>query len=221
LQQQEMSTGNLDIDLDLVNDLVAVSGRIGERIGKVEPMGVADMLRWPGVVRTAKVDEELIGKVAMECLETAAKQLVEIRKREGGRLAESLLEKLAAARSLVTDLRESIPQWQSSFRQRVEKRLAEAKLDLDPARLEQEMLIYVQKADVMEELDRLEVHLEEVSDVFGQNQPIGRRLDFLMQELNREANTLGSKASDARQAQASVDLKVLIEQMREQVQNIE
>ena len=221
LQQQEMSAGKLDVDLDLVDDLVAVSGRIGERVGKVEPMGVVDMLRWPGVVRTAQVDEELIGKVALECLDGAAKQLIEIRKREGGRLAESLIEKLAAARSLAGLLRESIPQWQSSFRQRLEKRLADLKLELDPVRLEQEMLIHIQKADVTEELDRLDVHLQEVSDVLRQNQPVGRRLDFLMQELNREANTLGSKANDARLAQASVDLKVLIEQMREQVQNIE
>jgi uncharacterized protein (TIGR00255 family) len=146
---------------------------------------------------------------------------VEIRKREGERLLESLLEKLQAAKNVVNELKQSIPQWQQLFRQRVEKRLADAQVNLDQDRLEQEMLIYIQKADVTEEMDRLEVHLNEVSNVFELAQPIGRRLDFLMQELTREANTLGSKSNDTRLTQASVDLKVLIEQMREQVQNLE
>ena len=221
LQQQEMPTGSLDVDMDLVDDIIAMSSRISERVGRVEPIGVADVLQWPGVVRTTRVDEDIVGKAAMDTLERAVSQLVQIRRREGDRLVESMLEKLDATRDLVAGLRESIPQWQSAFRERLEKRLAEARLELDPSRLEQEMLLYVQKADVMEELDRLDVHIREVADVFGQAQPVGRRLDFLMQELNREANTLGSKANDPRLTQASVDLKVLIEQMREQVQNIE
>jgi uncharacterized protein (TIGR00255 family) len=221
LQQQDVPTGNLDVDMDLMDELIGVAGRVAERVADIEPLGVADLLRWPGVVRAARVDEELIEKVSMDCLERAVKHLVEIRQREGGRLLESLRQKLDAAKTLVSELRRSIPSWQHAFRQRVEARLAEARLDLDPSRLEQEMLFYVQKADVTEELDRLEVHLGEVSEVFGQTQPVGRRLDFMMQELNREANTLGSKSNDARLTQATVDLKVLIEQMREQVQNIE
>ena len=221
LQQQEMWSGDIDVDMALIDKLVAVSQQVRDRAEDIKPLRAADVLRWPGVVRVAQLDEDQIGSVAVECLERATRQLVEIRKREGERLLESLLEKLHAAKNVVNELKQSIPQWQQLFRQRVEKRLAEAQVNLDQDRLEQEMLIYIQKSDVTEEMDRLDVHLNEVSNVFELAQPIGRRLDFLMQELTREANTLGSKSNDTRLTQASVDLKVLIEQMREQVQNIE
>ena len=221
LQQQEMWSGDIDVDMALIDKLVAVSQQVRDRAENIKPLRAADVLRWPGVVRVAQLDEDQIGSVAVECLERATRQLVEIRKREGERLLESLLEKLHAAKNVVNELKQSIPQWQQLFRQRVEKRLAEARVNLDQDRLEQEMLIYIQKSDVTEEMDRLDVHLNEVSNVFELAQPIGRRLDFLMQELTREANTLGSKSNDTRLTQASVDLKVLIEQMREQVQNIE
>ena len=221
LQQQEMWSGDIDVDMALIDKLVTVSQQVRDRAEDIKPLRAADVLRWPGVVRVAQLDEDQIGSVAVECLERATRQLVEIRKREGERLLESLLEKLHAAKNVVNELKQSIPQWQQLFRQRVEKRLAEAQVNLDQDRLEQEMLIYIQKSDVTEEMDRLDVHLNEVSNVFELAQPIGRRLDFLMQELTREANTLGSKSNDTRLTQASVDLKVLIEQMREQVQNIE
>ncbi len=222
LQQQELFSGDIDVDMALIDKLVAVSQQVRDRgAGDIKPLRAADVLRWPGVVRVAQLDENQIGSVAIECLEQATKQLVEIRRREGDRLLEALLEKLQAAKNVVIELKQSIPHWQQLFRQRVEKRLAEARVNLDQDRLEQEMLIYIQKSDVTEEMDRLEVHLNEVSNVFELAQPIGRRLDFLMQELTREANTLGSKSNDTRLTQASVDLKVLIEQMREQVQNLE
>ena len=221
LQQQEMWSGDIDVDMALIDKLVTVSQQVRDRAEDIKPLRAADVLRWPGVVRVAQLDEDQIGSVAVECLERATRQLVEIRKREGERLLESLLEKLHAAKNVVNELKQSIPQWQQLFRQRVEKRLAEARVNLDQDRLEQEMLIYIQKSDVTEEMDRLDVHLNEVSNVFELAQPIGRRLDFLMQELTREANTLGSKSNDTRLTQASVNLKVLIEQMREQVQNIE
>jgi len=221
LQQQEMWSGDIDVDMALIDKLVAVSQQVRDRAPEIKPLRAADVLRWPGVVRVAQLDEDQIGSVAVDCLERATRQLVDIRKREGERLLEALLEKLLAAKKVVNELKQSIPQWQQLFRQRVEKRLVEAQVNLDQDRLEQEMLIYIQKSDVTEEMDRLEVHLNEVSNVFELAQPIGRRLDFLMQELTREANTLGSKSNDTRLTQASVDLKVLIEQMREQVQNIE
>jgi uncharacterized protein (TIGR00255 family) len=221
LQQQELWSDDIDVDMALIDKLVAVSQQVRDRASDIKPLRAADVLRWPGVVRVAQLDEDQIGSVAVECLERATRQLVDIRKREGERLLEALLEKLLAAKNVVNELKQSIPQWQQLFRQRVEKRLAEAQVNLDQDRLEQEMLIYIQKSDVTEEMDRLEVHLNEVSNVFELAQPIGRRLDFLMQELTREANTLGSKSNDTRLTQASVDLKVLIEQMREQVQNIE
>jgi uncharacterized protein (TIGR00255 family) len=221
LQQQEMWSGDIDVDMALIDKLVAVSQQVRDRAEDIKPLRAADVLRWPGVVRVAQLDEDQIGSVAVECLERASRQLVEIRKREGERLLESLLEKLHAAKNVVNELKQSIPQWQQLFRQRVEKRLAEARVNLDQDRLEQEMLIYIQKSDVTEEMDRLDVHLNEVSNVFELAQPIGRRLDFLMQEFNREANTLASKSGDPATSTIAVDLKVLIEQMREQVQNIE
>jgi len=221
LQQQESWGEDIDVDMNLIDRLVAVSEQIRDRASEIEPLRAADVLRWPGVVRAAQMDENQLGSVVMECLQRATRQLADIRKREGDKLLAALLEKLQAARAVVGTLKQSIPEWQQLFRERVEKKLVEAKVDLDPDRLEQEMLIYIQKSDVTEEMDRLEVHLNEVSKVFKLNQPIGRRLDFLMQELNREANTLGSKSNDTRLTQASVNLKVLIEQMREQVQNIE
>ena len=221
LQQQEVWTEDIELNSGLVDKLIAAGGQIRDRSADIQPLRVADLLRWPGVVQTIQMDEGQVGAVAMQCLTNAIGQLVDIRKKEGAQLLETLKQKQKAAQHVVDDLKASIPEWQELFRQRVEKRLQEVAVELDPARVEQEMLIYIQKADVTEEMDRLEVHLNEVSNVFKQKQPIGRRLDFLMQELNREANTLGSKSNDTRLTQASVELKVLIEQMREQVQNLE
>ena len=221
LQQQEVYSEDLELNSDLVDRLIEAGGQLRDRSLDIQPLRAVDILRWPGVVQTVQMDEGQVGAVAMQCLADAIQQLVDIRKQEGGRLLETLKHKLKAAQQIVVDLQTSIPEWQELFRQRVEKRLEEATIELEPTRLEQEMLLYIQKADVTEEMDRLDVHLKEVSNVFKQKQPIGRRLDFLMQELNREANTLGSKSNDTRLTQASVELKVLIEQMREQVQNLE
>ena len=221
LQQQELGAEDVNVNKDLIAKVVAVADQIRAQNSNLQPLRVADVLRWPGVVLAPQLDEDQIGTVAMECLRDAIHQLVDIRKREGERLLSALLSKLEGAREIVKGLKTSVPNLQQQFRQRVEKRLEDARLELDPTRLEQELVIYIQKSDVSEEIDRLEAHLEELSNVFHQDQPIGRRLDFLMQELNREANTLGSKSIDTRLTQASVELKVLIEQMREQVQNLE
>ena len=221
LQQLELGAEDVKVNKDLIAKVVAVADQIRVQNNDLQPLRVADVLRWPGVVLAPQLDEDQIGTVTMGCLQDAIHQLVDIRKREGGRLLSALLSKLEGAREIVDDLKTSVPDFQQQFRQRVEKRLEDAQLELDPTRLEQELVIYIQKSDVSEEIDRLEAHLEELSNVFQQDQPIGRRLDFLMQELNREANTLGSKSIDTRLTQASVELKVLIEQMREQVQNLE
>ena len=221
LQQQELGAEDVNVNIDLIAKVIAVSEQIRAQTSHLQPLRVVDVLRWPGVVLAPQLDEDQIGTVAMECLRNALHQLVDIRKREGGRLLSVLLSKLGEAREIVDELKASVPNWQKLFRQRIEKRLEDAQVELDPTRLEQELLIYIQKSDVSEEIDRLDAHLDELSDVFHQQQPIGRRLDFLMQELNREANTLGSKSIDTRLTQASVELKVLIEQMREQVQNLE
>lgn len=136
-------------------------------------------------------------------------------------MAELIRQRLAAMQDVIKEVEGFLPEIAEGYRARLEEKLAEIKDQLEPNRLEQEMVMFLQKTDVAEELDRLNVHIEEVGAVLAKSEPAGRRLDFLMQELNREANTLGSKAQDPRLTKASVDLKVLIEQMREQVQNIE
>lgn len=221
MQQQELGAEDINVNTDLIPKVIAASDQIRAHGTDLQPLRVVDVLRWPGVVLAPQVDEDQIGSIAMQCLEKAIHDLVAIRKREGERLLSALLSRLQAAKKIVSELKTSVPEWQKLFRQRVEKRLEDARVELDPTRIEQELVVYIQKADISEEMDRLEAHLDELSNVFQQNQPIGRRLDFLMQELNREANTMGSKSVDTRLTQVSVELKVLIEQMREQVQNLE
>jgi uncharacterized protein (TIGR00255 family) len=154
-------------------------------------------------------------------LQQALAELVSNREREGERLKELIVQRCVTVDGIVTQMRELMPQVRDNQRQKILSRFEELKVELDKDRLEQELVYLVQKMDIDEELDRLGSHVKELSDVLNRDEAVGRRLDFLMQELNREANTLGSKSADIRMTQASVELKVLIEQMREQIQNIE
>ena len=221
LQQEDVWTEDIAVNAAVISKLVHISEQIRSQSVDLQPLRVVDLLKWPGVVQAERLDEDQIGTVAINCLKNSIGQLLDIRKREGDRLLQFLEHRLQEAQKIVDELKKSLPVWQQLFRQRIEKRLAEARVELDPTRVEQELVVYIQKADVSEEIERLTVHMDEVSNVLKQNQSIGRRLDFLMQELNREANTLGAKSMDSRLSQASVELKVLIEQMREQVQNLE
>jgi uncharacterized protein (TIGR00255 family) len=189
--------------------------------GSVGPWRMTDLLRWPGVFKTTVVDAEALTQAAVRLLTEALDELAATRGREGLQLATIIRQRLDAIGEIVTRVRALIPDLQQNFRDRLHARLKDVRAELDPSRLEQEMLLFAQKTDVDEELDRLATHVTEVRRVLDDKGQIGRRLDFLMQELNREANTLGSKAADVRVTNAAVDLKVLIEQMREQVQNIE
>lgn len=180
-----------------------------------------DVLRWPGVLQAKKVDPALMKVSLLDVLERALVGMKEARATEGGKMAELIQQRLAGMKDVIKTVEAFLPEIVEGYRARLDEKLADIKDQLDPSRLEQEMVIFLQKTDVAEELDRLNVHIEEVAAVLAKPEPAGRRLDFLMQELNREANTLGSKAHDPRLTKASVDLKVLIEQMREQVQNIE
>lgn len=166
-------------------------------------------------------DPQALNAAALEAFGKALEELKTGRAREGADLARLLNERLDAMQEEVVALRELVPQMLGLQRQKILDRFAEMKAELDPQRLEQELVLLAQKSDVAEELDRLGTHITEVRRVLKAGGAAGRRLDFLMQELNREANTLGSKAFDPRSTQAAVNLKVLIEQMREQVQNIE
>ena len=182
---------------------------------------VTELLRFPGVMQQAEVEPEVLQAALLEALERALDALTATREREGAKLGELLVERLDAIERIVADVRSFMPQIREGLRARLESRLADIKQPADPGRLEQELVLQITRSDVDEELDRLSTHIAETRRVLGMKEPVGRRLDFLMQEFNREANTLGSKAVDARSTNAAVELKVLIEQMREQVQNIE
>ena len=189
--------------------------------GTVTPWRMVDLLRWPGVFKSAAVDPEALQKAALTLLAEVLDEFGATRAREGGQLAAILRQRLDAMDEIAARARALLPEVRQNFRERLLDRLKDVREELEPARLEQELLLFAQKTDVDEELDRLTMHINEVRRVLDDKGQIGRRLDFLMQELNREANTLGSKSADVRVTNAAVDLKVLIEQMREQVQNIE
>ncbi|MEP6898291.1 MAG: YicC/YloC family endoribonuclease [Rhodanobacter sp.] len=180
-----------------------------------------ELLRFPGVLRQAEVDADLQQVALFDVLDRALDALTATREREGEKLGDILHDKLDGIERVVADVRGWMPEIRTALRARLETRLADLKQPVEPGRLEQELVLQITRTDVDEELDRLSTHIGETRRVLGLKEPVGRRLDFLMQEFNREANTLGSKSVDARSTNAAVELKVLIEQMREQVQNIE
>lgn len=197
----------------------------GESIKKIMPLAAplttADILRWPGIVREQEVDTAPLVKATLQLLDDGLGELLESREREGRQIHALLTQRTDAIAGLVVEARALLPELRSGLKEKLQARLAELDAPADPGRLEQELVYAAQKMDVDEELDRLDGHVEEVRRVLESDKPIGRRLDFLMQEFNREANTLGSKSVSGNTTRISVDLKVLIEQMREQVQNVE
>jgi len=209
------------VNENLARQLIAVAQNLGSLMPHAAPLNPLDVLRWPGVLENRKYDIEALTAAALEQLEQALDQLIETREREGRTLQEVILQRCAAMSEITREMRKRVPEIIHAIRARHALRVQEIAGTLDPARLEQECALLIQRLDVAEELDRLETHLAEVQRVLGRREPIGRRLDFLMQELNREANTLGSKSAHVDTTGASVELKVLIEQVREQIQNIE
>jgi uncharacterized protein (TIGR00255 family) len=185
------------------------------------PLSPIELLRWPGVVREVEPDIQPLQEQALALLDRTLDELIASREREGEKIRDLLLQRCAAMAELVVAARRLLPQIRLATREKLLARLAELQAPADPGRLEQELVFLAQKMDVDEEMDRLSGHIEEVRHVLGRDEPVGRRLDFLMQELNREANTLGSKSAAPETTRISVELKVLIEQMREQVQNAE
>ena len=212
---------SLQVDRERAAQVVAAAETVAGLIRHPQPIDPLAVLAWPGVLVADSADPQALNAEALELFAEALQQLREGRSREGAALAALLEERLQAILQEVDTLRELLPQMLAAQRQKIAARCAELQAELDPQRLEQEMVLLAQKSDVAEELDRLTTHVREVRRVLQDGGAAGRRLDFLMQELNREANTLGSKAFDPRSTQAAVNLKVLIEQMREQVQNIE
>lgn len=213
--------GTMAINGKLVDKLTEMANEIEKRIHESSSMGVTDILNWPGVITDKGIDYSLLAENAVDLLDTALQDLITNRQREGERLVAMVKERLAGITEQVEVVRSILPEIIAAFRQRLEDRLNELKVSLEPGRLEQEVVIFANKSDIAEELDRLTSHITETQHALASDKPVGRRLDFLMQEMNREANTLGSKSSDIRVTNASIELKVLIEQIREQIQNIE
>lgn len=211
----------LQVDIAIVQAVIERLRAIQIQIGDPEPIKAIDVLRWPGAVKEAEQDSSPILQEALELLGEALTALNEMRAREGERIREMLLQRCAAMQSQVAIVKSRLPEVSQRLRARVLDRIAQLQVTPAMDRLEQELAILAQRMDVDEELDRLGSHLTEIASALDSNEPAGRRLDFLMQELNREANTLSSKSQDVETTRAAVDMKVIIEQMREQIQNIE
>ncbi len=212
--------GTLDVDDELLGRLAERAQLLASRFPALN-VDFSSLLNWPGVLREQSADADSLHAEAAELLEQALTGFIAMREREGERLAVFLRDRLDGIEAIVASVRKHLPEVRAAARARLDQRLAEIKQPADPGRIEQEIVLQLQRMDVDEELDRLASHIAEARRIFGMTEAVGRRLDFLMQEFNREANTLGSKAADPRTTKAAVELKVLIEQMREQVQNLE
>ncbi|EXJ16045.1 YicC/YloC family endoribonuclease [Imhoffiella purpurea] len=215
------SVGSLRINRPFVEQLLEAGHEVGMMIGRGAEPSPFEVLRWPGVIQEQEADLDSLTETAMGLLDVAIATLLETREREGARLEQLLRDRCDRLQESVQRVRSRMPEVLAGVRKRLAERLAELQTELDPIRLEQEIALLAAKLDVDEEMDRLEAHAAEVRDVLTRSEPVGRRLDFLMQELNREANTLGSKSADVAVTREAVEMKVLIEQMREQVQNLE
>ena len=209
------------VDHAALDRLLAATRELEQRLGASAPIDPLALLAWPGVLQQGADDDEQIGAALLAQFELALQQLLATRAREGAALRQLIETQLDSVSAIVAAVRSELPAILAAQKQKLRDRLQELASELDSGRLEQEMVLLAQKADVDEELARLQTHVDEVRRNLKQQGPCGRRLDFLMQELNREANTLSSKSLSTSTTQAAVELKVLIEQMREQIQNIE
>lgn len=209
------------VNVSMAEQVARAIEQIRPLLGDTDGVTPMEVLRWPGVIQASAPDLKSIQTAAIELLDEALDELIAMRSREGEKITAMILQRCDNIDAIVSNLRARAPEILADTRRKLLARLDELKAQPDQERLEQEMLYLAQKLDITEELDRLEAHLTEVRQVLRSDQPVGRRLDFLMQELNREANTIGSKSSDAETTRCSVDLKVFIEQIREQVQNVE
>jgi len=220
-QAVESSQSELQLNNELVLKLMHANSEIQNLTGASSPLSSMELLRWPGVIMDRQIDYKALQSEALQLFEKALDDLVASREREGETLKGLLVQRLESIREIVSNVRKKMPDILKKQRQSLLDKLQDLQAELEPTRLEQEIALLAQKADIDEELDRLDSHLNEVERVIDTSGQKGRRLDFLMQELNREANTLSSKAIVVETTMGAVELKVLIEQMREQIQNVE
>ncbi len=220
-QKNPTAGGSLQVNEALLEQLVALDLQIRERLPGAAPLSVNDVLRWPGMLGTDLLPLEEMRERTQALLERLLGEFAQSRAREGEKLKALLLERVEKMEALAARVKPKIPQLVQAYQERLATRLRDAAAEMDEDRLRQELVLFSAKVDVEEELGRLVTHLVEARRILSQGGAVGKRLDFLMQELNRESNTLGSKSVDVDVSQASMELKVLVEQMREQVQNIE
>ncbi|HET7307521.1 MAG TPA: YicC/YloC family endoribonuclease [Gammaproteobacteria bacterium] len=221
LDAASAAAGTLTVDYELAAAVAAAARSVATQIEKFAPLDPLDLLRWPGVVREPAVNVDELAAAAADLLAATLEDLVANRRAEGARIDTMLRERAATIGGYVAAVRARLPAVREQLRVRLLTRLQELNLTPDDDRLSQELVYTAQRIDVAEELDRLDSHIAELEKALQRSEPVGRRLDFLMQEFNREANTLASKSQDTETTQAAIEIKVLIEQMREQVQNVE
>ncbi len=220
-KKQAKEGQNFTVDNNAVTALLAATNEIEQLMQASLAFSALDVLAFPGIQQEPETDRELLNQGLVSLVEQTLKQLLQVREREGAQLGQLLEDRCHKMQEFVVQAGQRLPEVMSLLRSKLKDRITELVAEPDFDRLEQELVFLAQKLDIAEELDRLDTHITEVLRVLKQADPIGRRLDFLMQELNREANTLGSKSADKEMTQIAIELKVLIEQMREQVQNIE
>ena len=212
----------LDIDTGRLDAVCAAMAAVSARLGSAAaPPDALRLLAWPGVVRQETSDPAPVLAAALKLFDEAMDAFADMRAREGARMAQHIQERAQLLEALSSQVRTRAPEVRSAWLERLQTRMRELAVEIDPVRLAQEAALSAQRLDVDEELSRLSSHLVEVRSALKRDEAVGRRLDFLMQELNREANTLSSKSQDAEMTRCAVEMKVAIEQMREQVQNIE
>ena len=215
------SSTELQIDSQLAEAVIKACDSVEDLTMNAARLSAMDILRWPGVVVEPERDLQPLQEAALQTLEEVLDDFVASREREGEQIKQMLATRCDGIEALVAKQRVNAPKAFERWKEKLMARLADIDGDADPGRLEQEMVFVAQKMDVEEELDRLQSHVVEMRRILELDEPVGRRLDFLMQEFNRESNTLGSKSNDTETTQTAIDLKVLIEQMREQIQNLE
>lgn len=221
LQITKMADRNLVVDHLYAEQLIAAHQELIRDIPDVAPLNMMAILQWPGVVIVQQADLAELHEQLYEGFVSALQDLLAVRQREGRAIKDIIQQRLNGMLALVKPMQNRWPEFLELQRDKIRERFAAAQVELDPTRFEQEMVLYAQKIDIAEELDRLQLHLTELQRLLDQGGAQGRRLDFLLQELNREANTLGSKANSLEVTNAAVELKVLLEQIREQIQNLE
>ncbi|MBR9828427.1 MAG: YicC family protein [Oceanospirillales bacterium] len=217
----EKSSGALQVNQERLQEVLAAAAVVTAAGADTQGINPLELLAWPGVLVESSLDMRVVKQQALALFRTGITDLQAGREREGVELNQLIILRLERIEAIIAEIKQMMPRILQSQRENLQQKLMDLKAELEPNRLEQEIVLLAQKADVDEEVDRLYTHVQEVRRVLSQTGPIGRRLDFLMQELNREANTLSSKSIVAATTRGAVELKVLIEQMREQIQNIE